>query len=114
MSNVEKWNINTSEVGKLIGEYSYKSQTFKVYIAKLIPLISFGKAKSKNVVINKGCFLNASKCKPSMASQIKSVNYISIPRASNTSFPTKMSHGAKVTVKIPNHNIDNMSITGMK
>lgn len=114
MSNTEKWNVNVSEIGKLVGDHTYKSQTFKMYIAKLIPLVTFGKAKSKNVAINKGCFLNASTCKPSMSSQVKSVNYILVPRASNGSFPMKMKHGTKVTVNIPNSNIDNMSISSIK
>ena len=113
MGNTKKWELSTSEVGKAVGTYAHNSKIFKVHVAKILPLVSFGKAKVKNVPLNKNCFLNAKKCKLSLAAQIKSVNYILINAAPLSKFPGKIPHGTKLKINVSNHNIDRLNVVSV-
>lgn len=110
MGNTKKWELGTSEIGKAVGNYIYSSKTFKVYIPRILPLVKFGKAKIKTVSLNKNCFINSAKCKPSVASQIKTVNYITIKAAPLSKFPSKIIHGEKLKINVANHNIDRLTV----
>ena len=109
MSNTTKWSLNTSEVGKSCGANS--GDTFKVYVAKVLPLVSFAKPKVKTVAIKKTCFINAAKCKPSVSTKVKTRNYINIPKSTNTKIKSAK-HGTKLNISVLNKNIDRMYVDG--
>ena len=108
MGNISKWSLSTTEIGKSVGENSGK--TYKVYIAKILPLIKFGQPKSKLAVISKNCFINASTCKISLASKIKSVNYILVSTANASKLPESVSHGTKLRISSINKNVDKLNV----
>lgn len=113
MENTKKWELSTSEVGKAVGTYTDESKVFKVHIAKILPLVKFGEAKVKNVPLNKNCFLNTNKCKLSLASQVKSVNYILVNAAPLSKLPGKIPHGTKLKINVSNHNIDRLNVVSV-
>lgn len=112
MSNLKSWTLGTIEIGKSCGSNTSGS-SFHIYIAKLLPLISFGRPSKKSVSLNRNCFCNTSACKPSVASRVTSTNYVDIPLSTNT-FITETSHGEEVKIEIFNGNVDNMYVLGYK
>ena len=114
MGNTTKWCLSSSEVGKAVGSYNSKAKTFRVYIAKILPLVKFAKAKAKNVTINKNCFLNSSTCKPSMATHVKSINYILVPKSNANRLSGTIRHGTQLKITVFNNNIDKLAVVSKK
>lgn len=56
--------------------YGTSSGDLKVYIPSLMPLISMGRATITPVSLNKSCYCNAADCKPSVASQLSTQNFV--------------------------------------
>ena len=110
MANHKKWSIGPFEVAKSVGKNS--GQKFKVYIGKVMPLISFGKPKKKIVQIKKSCFVNATKCKPSIASKVTIANYMTVPVANTSTMRKSVKHGTKLTVTVANGSVNQLSVTG--
>ena len=109
MSNLSSWKLGTSETGKSCG-YNKKSRgKFRVYIAKIMPLIGFGSPSSKSISLNKSCFCNASACKPTVSSNVKSQNYIDVPLAGNANI-SSVSSGTTLKVEILSGNVDRMYV----
>lgn len=107
MSNLTSWKMGTTETGKSCGYNS--SRIFRVYIAKLLPLISFGSPSSKSVALNKNCFCNANTCKPSISSSVTTRNYVDIPLANNSNLD-EVINGTSLKIEILNGNIDKMYV----
>ena len=57
-----------------------------VHIPALMPMISFGVMSTSSKPINKSCFCNDSKCKPSVASSLTTQNYLIVPVYDNNEF----------------------------
>lgn len=109
MSNRAKWFLNKEEVGKSCGTNSGK--TFKVYIAKILPLVTFGKPKTKDVTLKSSCFVNASKCRPSISSKVKTKNYIDVAVSSTASIDSA-SHGTKLKISVRDGTVNYLSVEG--
>ena len=107
MSNLTSWKLGTTEIGKSCGSNS--GSKFRVYIAKILPLISFGSPSAKSVTLNKGCFCNANACKPSISSNVSTRNYIEIPLADNTHIHSA-TNGKLLKIEVLSGNIDKMYI----
>lgn len=56
--------------------YGSSSGSLKVYVPSVMPKISMGNPKVTPVGLNSSCYCNASDCKPSVASQISTQNYM--------------------------------------
>lgn len=110
MGNTRKWSLNTSETGKACGLNN--GDTFKVYVAKILPLVSFAKPKEKTVAIRKTCFINADKCKPSISTKVKTRNYLNIPLSTNANIDC-VKHGTKLKLTVQNKNIDKIYVEGI-
>jgi hypothetical protein len=110
MGNISSWSLGTTEIGKSCGYNSLAyGKNFKVYIAKILPLISFGSPSSTSVPLSKNCFCNASACKPSVASSVTSRNYIDIPMGDDSNIYASSS-GRELKIGIVNGNVDKMYI----
>lgn len=113
-SNIKSWSVETKEIAKYAPvSGSSKEKSFKVFIAKLMPLIPFGKPKTTKVTINRKFCCNSSKCKLTLRSKIKTKNYLTINRYDNVSFKkARFVQGAEIEVAIPNSNVDRMYVSG--
>ena len=56
--------------------YGSSSGSLKVYIPSLMPLIGMGDPKITPVSLNRSCYCNANDCKPSVAAQINTQNFV--------------------------------------
>ena len=79
-----------------------------------MPLIAFGKPKTKVVPLNKGCLVNDIKCKPSVATRVTTANYMKVPVSKSTKFWKGIKHGTQLIVNVANNSIDQLLITGQK
>lgn len=114
MINQKSWSLGTNEIGKACG--ANVGKIYKVYIAKIIPLVKFGKPKSKTIALSKNCYVNASDCKPSIASKVKTVNYIKVPLSANCSIKprAKTKHGVALKINVNHNSPDQLSVLGKK
>lgn len=108
MSSTEKWSLGTTEYGKACGTGTQSK--IKVWMGKVLPLIPFAKPNSKMVPLNKGCIINDSKCRPQISSQVRSVNYITVPVAEGLD-GRNIKHGTKVRIDVTNHSVDQLVVT---
>lgn len=111
MANAEQWKLEDSEIGRSCGQGT--RDKLLTHIAKLLPLVPFGKPKATKVALNKSCMINDNKCKPKVRQQIKTLNYITIECDTNID-GTLVKYGTKVRVRIDNHSPDQMMVTGIK
>ena len=109
MGNTTKWALDTTETGKSCGPN--EGNTFKVYVAKVLPLVSFAKPKVKTVAIRKTCYINAPKCKPSISAKVKTRNYLTLPLSTNANIDCAK-HGTKLKITVQNKNVDKMYVEG--
>lgn len=117
MKTLKSWKLNRDEVAISCGRNV--GNTFKVYCAKILPLVKFGKPKETIVSINKSCFINAGKCKPSLSSRVVTRNYLVYPlsKYSNITASEKypVRHGTKLILSIRSEtNVDNITIKQKK
>ena len=106
----DEWSLGNEEVGKACAKITRRSKTAKVYLPKAMPLVKSGKPKKKSKPIKKSCFSNAKKCKPSVASKVRTKNYIDIPIATDTRF--KASSGKKLKINVKHNDIDQLTVGG--
>jgi hypothetical protein len=111
MANTESWSLGTVEYGKAVGAAS--GSKIKVYMGKVLPLVSFGKPKKKLVALNSGCFLNDSGCKPQISAQVRTVNYITVP-ANDQIDTSKIKHGTKLRIEVRNKSVDQLTVTNIE
>lgn len=113
-NNVFKWQVSDNEKG-IIVEIPYVSSSnnsFKLYMPTIMPLIQQGKPTQIISSLNKSCFINDSSCKPSVASTIKTQNYINVNVFPNRKFEnTHFLNGAEVMVEIFNNDVHNMKVS---
>ena len=60
--------------------------------------------------LKKGCIINDPKCRPRISSQVRSVNYITVPVAEGLD-GRNIKHGTKVRIDITNHSVDQLVVT---
>jgi hypothetical protein len=91
------------------------SETFKVYIPKLMPLLNMkDQAAIFNKLINNNIFLNDVKCKISSSTSYQVQNYLTVKRKKNTWFklhPQTFEKYTRLICEIPELNIRNIQIT---
>lgn len=109
------FNLNEEENGELVQATPYSSDSFKVYIPRLMPNIT----KSKNITtmsFDRNIFLNASECKPSINSSVGTQGYLNIMKLRTISLiyiATKgsIAEGTKFKLKVMGKNVDQIFIS---
>ena len=56
--------------------YGSSSGSLRIYIPSLMPMIGMGEPRITPVSLNKSCYCNANECKPSIASRVRTQNYV--------------------------------------
>ena len=129
MPNTKKWNLGSSEIGKVTGD-SHPDGSVNVHVPKVLPLVDFSNPEEKPVGLDAGCFCNADGCKLSLASSVTTKNHITIPLSSSEKDladfkkksaavgiavqPTVYAHGTEVKVDIKNGSVEQMTISGLR
>jgi hypothetical protein len=108
MANAQSWSLGTVEVGTSLG--SGTGTNMKVHIGKILPLIPLAKPKSKQVALSNSCFVNDSECKPQCASQVKTVNYITVPTNGRID-ASKVTYGTELRIEVRNNSVDQLTVT---
>ena len=130
MGNSTNWVLGTTELAKSCGNNSTgNGKTFRVFIPKVQPLMSFGSPSSVSVALNRNCFCNAANCKPSISTSITTSNFIEAPvngydnalsvayevydepvRIKSVHATLAASHGQSLKVSALNGNVDNLQV----
>lgn len=108
MANSSHWKLGNIEIGKHCGGSS--EDQMKVYIGKMMPLVSFGSPIQVPAGINKGCMANDKKCKPNMSSQVTTQNYRTVPTNKRID-GTKVKFAEKLRIEIRDNNVDELAVT---
>lgn len=87
-------------------EDTFDSDTIKVNIPKLMPLIDVDKPKKRNIIINRNILLNDPASIPNIDFRVETSNYIELPSRNILNVYS----GESVTVLIPNKNIKKMRV----
>lgn len=130
MGNLTNWVLGTTELAKSCGYNSTgNGKTFRVFIPKIQPLMSFGSPSSVSVALNRNCFCNASNCKPSISTTVVTSNFIEAIangydstlnvyyevleeplRVKSVQASLSASHGQTLKVSALNGNVDNLQV----
>lgn len=136
------WNVNEWKMTEdVIGVYADKkgnanAASLKLFIPQITPLISTDSIKTETFTLSKSCFANSTKCMPTVSSNIKTQNYITVKRPPNVMFGNQiknlsfkrdsegniisgttavvsayLSLGDKIAVRAKNADVDNLSVS---
>ena len=109
MSNLKSWSLGTVEFGKYVSSSGSK---VLLWIGKTMPLMKMGKPKVIQVGLNKSCLINDPKCRPTVATQVRSANYTAVPTSGGRGMSGK--YGDKVRLEVRNHSVDQMTATSIE
>lgn len=114
-NGIKEWQLNKQEVGYNVeagsGHYSAGASTWKIYIAKLMPMVTKGYAKLTTIKLDSSLFSNASGCMPVSQSTIHSQNYITVSRGEYSFSNPYKNHNMQVEIEVLNDNMDNLRVT---
>jgi hypothetical protein len=114
---LEDYKINPFEYGFLTTSSHYTSGSFRLYIPKLMPLMSLGQPSITNWIFNNNIFLNDADCKPTTGQKITTQNFITVGRHHNRDFGFKsdkygyIGSGTRFVVHVMDENIRDMRIS---
>ena len=111
--NVQSWYMPETVKGTYVDPRgSARARSIAVHIPVLMPAIPFGNRKIQSKSISKACFCNDTKCKPAIASSIRTQNYLVLNVYDNQEFKHSLfDQGAGFYIDAINGNYDNMRIT---
>ena len=111
--NMSEWSVDEHEIAKYAPiEGAANASSLKLYIPKILPFVPFGTPTQTVTNISKSFLLNADQCKPSIATTIKTQNYLTVPRYANNSFAhSLLRHGSRLIVEVLNRNVDTIRVT---
>lgn len=107
--------LSSLEYAFLVEDTIYTSDTFKMWLPKLMPLIPRGAPRKSNTAIDNNIFIND--VKPQTSSSISTMNYLVIPRFKSADFTNKKNGSdnipkdSKFIIAIMNGNIKDMYVT---
>lgn len=116
-SNIKRWNLGKTEIAYNLEKTatttsSTEAPEWKLYIPKIMPMITMGLPKETTVQLPASPFINDKGCKPVINSTIKSRNYLLASRPANCSFAyARKRHGIELEVEVLHENLDNLRIT---
>ena len=111
--NLEKWKMEEFEVAKFSPiKNDANAHQQKLFIPKLMPMISFGTPKNSTESLDKSIFINDPACKPSPDSTVQTQNFKTVPKPDNRKFArTVLTQGVTMQVEVKNGNPDEMYIS---
>jgi hypothetical protein len=111
--NIDDWGLGQNELSYYApSEGASNESSLRLYIPKIIPLIPFDVPRQVVATISKSFLLNADQCKPSIASTVRTQNYLTVERYDNDNFKYPLlSHGAQLIVEVLNNNVDTLRVT---
>lgn len=117
--SINKFCINTTEVARNVATCSENPTTIKVYIPKLMPYISEGKAAIKKESICTNIFVNAPQCSVNPSRLVQTQNFLTAKKNpdDNLSFHSKCNYngvipvGTSFTIEILNTDITDIRLT---
>ena len=114
MANTSDWKLGNDELARSCGTNT--GNVYNIHLNKLLPFIPFGKPKSTKRGLQKSCYINNSKCKPSISTTISTRNYVKVHLSKNSSINplAKIKHGTTLQVSVKNKNPDTMNILSTK
>ena len=109
------FNLNEEENGVLVEGAPYSSESFKMYIPRLMPNIAKSGASTR-ISFDRNIFINASGCKPSVGSSVNSQGYITIKKYRSISLIYIATNGiitagTKFKLKVMGKNVDQIFIS---
>lgn len=116
-SNIKGWSLNKTEIAyNLEKTASTRGDTeaaeWKLFVPKLMPLITKGIPRETVEPLSSAMFLNAPDCKPTVQASVKSRNYVVASRPANCSFAYRhKTHDMQIEVEVLHNNPDNLRIT---
>lgn len=107
--------LNEEENGVLVESTPYSSESFKMYIPRLMPSISKNSGKTR-ISFDRNIFLNSSDCRPSVSSAVMTQGFITIKKLRTISLIYIASNGiiasgTKFKLKVMGKNVDQMFIS---
>lgn len=115
--NLERWHLSDTERAFNLEETPTsishtESPLWKLYVPKLMPLMTKGCPKTTPVTLTDTMFINDKPCKPVVQKQIYQRNWLEAGRPANCSFayPWKP-HDMPLEVEVLNKNLENLRIT---
>lgn len=115
--NIKPWSLNKTEIAYNLEKTakttsSTEAAEWKLYVPKIMPLITMALPKETTVQLTSSMFVNEKSCKPVVQSAIKERNYLKATRPANCSFAhARKKHGIKLEVEVLHQNLDNLRIT---
>lgn len=121
LRNVEPWHLNNQESAYNVesssghsGCGSTRSGSWRVYIPKIMPLITMGTARRSRVSIDTSILVNASGCRPTLNRIVSELNYIMADKPASVGFANKWKkHGMPLEVEVLHSNVDNIRVTNV-
>lgn len=112
-SNLKKWNISDDPIAYYVAKRgNANASTLPLYIPVLMPLITKSTMCDSSKTINRSCFVNATQCMPSIASNIKTRNYMEVKRSNKESFSNPYLHyGDKIQLDVGRSDENRLSVT---
>jgi hypothetical protein len=117
IGNLKSWSLNDTEIAYNLEKdakttSSTEASEWKLYVPKIMPLITKDYPKETTVVLSSAMFANEKSCKPVVQKSIKERNYIVATRPDNCSFAhAYKTHDMKLEVEVLHENLDNLRIT---
>lgn len=111
-TNNQRWEMGTEEIGQFADPTAATTAgSFRMYVPKLMPLISNALPKQVPVTLNKAIFINDPSCTPAPGTTVTTQNYITIQRTLRGSFKIeKISRGQSIVLECRNKNEDTLYI----
>lgn len=113
---LEELTLENLEYAYLTETVPYSSGTFRVYIPKVMPGISYGTNKQWLEAVNPGLFVNSDKCKITSSKTVTCQNYLTVPRYTTSDFShradrsNRIHPSAKFVADVMNGNIKDMRL----
>lgn len=112
-SSLKKWNITDDPIAYYVAKRgNANSNTLPLYIPVIMPLITKSVMLDSSKTINRSCFKNATQCMPSLASTIKTRNYMEVKRSNKESFNNPYLHyGDKLQLSVDRSDENRLTVT---
>lgn len=108
MANAKPWHLSSTEYATAYGVGTINN--LKAHISKIMPMISMGpKPKATKKALSKSFIVNAKQCKPTIAKNIRTLNYITIP-CDKMIKGSLVKKGTKIQVSVKNSSPDQLSV----
>lgn len=108
MANAKSWRLGRTEYGTAYG--SGTSKNLLAHVPKIMTLVKMGdNPKATKETLSKSCIINAKPCKPTIATSIDTLNYMTIPCDAQVN-GANIAKGTKIQLEIKNGSPDQVVV----